>query len=680
MCGAASVLVALASGGVVGLDRLLFDLTLAAHHALGIGVRDSDGHVAIVAIDERTLIAPELRDIPRVFFGPAFARMLDAVLAGGAKAVGFDALFAYDSTRIDPQLDASFRDALARHGRRVVIGRSARMSPVLPILLSVPENSVAFLELPRDPDGVTRQMPAELPTVSGERVPTLAARLVERAGGLMPDLIRLAPAWHLETMPAYGLVDVLRCAENVEVLRAAFADKVVLVGTTLPEEDRRLAPSRFIPAPIASPQAEAKANGCRLNQLPSSDQDSSTVPGVFLHAAAVDAALAGRNLAVATVWQNMMLSGLAAVVGAGISVSATLVVTFTVLAFCVIALVVVSGALLAVGFWFPVSVAAVALPTSAGLGYVARYLFEERRRRWIQQTFHHYLAPAIVDELATSETLPEVGGERRDVTVMFADLSGFTALSGLVSPQVLMRTTNRYLALITEEVAATGGYVDKFIGDAVMAIWGAPALDADHAEHAVTAAINISNRIMESRLEALAHGEEGFWIKMGLNSGEAIIGNVGSAKRLSYTAVGETVNLAARFESLPGDYGCMIVIGERTAEALNDSIRTCELDYIKVKGKTESVRIYEPFITESGVDEYVAGYTRALMGYRERRFKEAQQMWLGLHYPGLIDPKHPTTDGGDAATPARVMARRASGFLVDPPPIDWQGEWVKDSK
>ena len=222
--------------------------------------------------------------------------------------------------------------------------------------------------------------------------------------------------------------------------------------------------------------------------------------------------------------------------------------------------------------------------------------------------------------------------------------------------------------------------MDKFIGDAVMAIWGAPVVDLAHANHAVNAALTISGRIMESRLEALARDEEGFWIKMGLNSGEAVIGNVGSAKRLSYTAVGETVNLAARFESLPGDYGCMIVIGEQAANALTGAIPVCELDYIKVKGKTEPVRIYEPLNTEHAVDDYITGYGRALIAYRERRFDEAQQLWLGLSYPGLIDPKRLKTDSKDTATPARVMAGRASEFLVDPPPIDWQGEWVKESK
>jgi adenylate cyclase len=679
-CGLASAAITLASDGTLGTDRFLFDLSLASHHALGINQRNEDNLVAVVAIDERTLEAPELRHIPRVFFGRAFANMLNAVFDAGALAVGLDVLFAYDSTRFDPKLGAPFRKALVRHGDRVVLGRSARATPAIPILLAVPDDAVAFLELPRDPDGVTRRVPAAYPTVEGERVPTLAARLVERAGGTMPGPIRLTPAWHLETLPTYALIDVLRCAESPAEMVAAFAGKVILVGSTLPEEDRRLSPSRFIAPPVVQAMAAEAAGGCRLDQLGASDPDSPTVPGVFLHAAAVEAALASRNVTVASAWEVATLSGFAAVVGAIFAVNAAPTATLAALVLGIAALATAGGALLAVGFWFPASIAAVSLPVSAGFGYTARFLMEERRRRWIQQIFGHYLAPRVVDKLASDEKLPELGGERREVTVMFADLSGFTALSGRVPPRALMEASNRYLALIAEEVEHTGGYVDKFIGDAVMAIWGAPVGDPSHARSAVSAGLAISERMVSARTESVARGEEGFWLTIGMNSGPAIVGNVGSPKRLAYTVVGETVNLAARFESVPGDYACMIVIGEGTAKAVDGPRPVCELDLIKVKGKAEPVRIYEPFAAANGaVADYAAGYARALAAYRERRFSRAQQHWLSLHYPGPIDPKRLKAEGGVVATPNRVMAARAAAFIAEPPPEDWGGEWERES-
>jgi len=680
-CGLGALAATVASGGTVGLDRLLYDLALAGHHALGANQRSSEP-VAVVAIDRATLDAPELRDIPRVFMGPAFTTMLDATVGAGATAVGFDVIFAYDSTRFDPKLEAPFRAALERHGEKVVLGRSAQTAPALPILLAAPDDAIGFLELPRDPDGVSRRVPAALATDQGP-VPTMTERLLARAGRAMPAEVRLAPAWHLETMPTYALIDVTRCAAAGDrgALERAFAGKVVLVGTTLAEEDRRLAPSRFIAPPASTPRTESGAVACRLERQGASDPDTETIPGVFIHAAAVESVLAGRLIEPAPSGLVAGLSGAAGTAGALIAIAAAPAVTVAALAAGVLALVLGSAGLLAAGLWLPTALAALALPVAAGIAYAIRFMVEERRRRWIQRVFGHYLAATVVDQLAAAEAPPTLGGERREVTVMFADLSGFTALSGRIPPQALMETTNRYLVLIAEEVERTGGYVDKFIGDAVMAIWGAPVANPRHAQSAVRATLAIGARMAEERTAALTRGDDGFWVKMGVNSGPAIVGNVGSPKRLAYTVVGETVNLAARFESLPGDYGCLIVIGAATAAALDGAYPVCELDFIKVKGKAEPVKVYEPFAATNGVvSDYCQGFARGLAAYRARRFGEAQQLWLGLVYPGIVDPKKRASEGAAVATPNRAMAARATVFLTEPPPVGWRGEWVRESK
>src|SRR5262249_45233570 len=153
----------------------------------------------------------------------------------------------------------------------------------------------------------------------------------------------------------------------------------------------------------------------------------------------------------------------------------------------------------------------------------------------------------------------------RDVTIMFADLSGFTALSGKVGPSELMAVTNAYLAIIVDAVEATGGDVDKFICDAVMGVLGAPAPPPHHAAAAATAALAAVAAVQHAKDEADADGRPGYSVKIGLNSGRAVVGNVGAEDRFNYTAVGETVNIAARLESVPGDYGCRIVVGPATA-------------------------------------------------------------------------------------------------------------------
>src|SRR5262249_10597872 len=155
------------------------------------------------------------------------------------------------------------------------------------------------------------------------------------------------------------------------------------------------------------------------------------------------------------------------------------------------------------------------------VAYIVRFLVEERRRRRVQNAFGHYIAPAIVDQLVDSEAPLRLGGEEREVTIMFADLSGFPALSGQVGSAELMAVTNSYLAIIVEAVEASGGYVDKFIGDAVMGVWGAPAANPDHAAAAAHAALAAVRGVMHAKAEADAEGRPGYAVKIGLNSGRA---------------------------------------------------------------------------------------------------------------------------------------------------------------
>src|SRR5262249_51872906 len=157
-----------------------------------------------------------------------------------------------------------------------------------------------------------------------------------------------------------------------------------------------------------------------------------------------------------------------------------------------------------------------------------------------------------------------------------ADLSGFTALSGKVEPEVLMRVTNQYLGYIVEEVEATGGYVDKFMGDGVLALWGAPAPDPQHAIHGVQAALAVVTRLSQARQMAAAQHQISFGVKIGVNSGVAMVGNVGTQGRYNYTTVGETVNIAARLESVPEIYACQVVVAPETAVLTQDTFLLCE--------------------------------------------------------------------------------------------------------
>jgi len=327
----------------------------------------------------------------------------------------------------------------------------------------------------------------------------------------------------------------------------------------------------------------------------------------------------------------------------------------------------------------------IALIAAPGIAYTVRYLVEERAHQHVRHAFGHYLAPAIVDRLAHDPGSLKLGGERREVTVMFADLSGFSAISGRMEPESLTATVNRYLAYIVDEVEKTNGYVDKFIGDAVMAMWGAPVADPNHAVKAVRAAMAAARHIRRLRAEDEARGAEGFSLKIGINSGPAVVGNVGTERRYNYTAIGETVNLASRLERVPAVYRCEIVMGPRTAELASGEFLLRELDCILVKGGRAPMAIYEPIAVRAAASpEQIARVNRfaeALADYRAKRFADAAAIWRELaDKEGDVE----TAGNGSAAagdeSPPGVMAHRARGLIAHPPAGAWDGVHVLNLK
>ena len=674
-CALAVSAVSLLAGGTLPMaDGWLFDLSVAARATLT--PAPDRWAVAVVALDRRSLEAPELRDLPRVFLAPYWAKMLDAVFAAGARAVAFDVIFAYNANRFQPDYDRPFLERLSRHRDRVVLATTARTRVADP-LFHAAGGSVGHAELTPDVDGVYRRVSAAVRFTDGTAEATLAAAVLARAGAPpMPASLLLVPRAHLETIPSYSLIDVVRCAASWPgALADAFGGRIVLVGTTLAEEGRKPAPDRFLrPPPHDEPPSNAPEAGCVLRRLGASYPESRTVPGVFVHAATVDAVATGHIVTTAPPLSLAALAGLLAFGGTWLGFALSpwwaAVASLAVLA----GLFATSTLLLATGLWVAVALPGAAIIGAAALAYVVRFLVEDRRRRRVQRAFSHYLAPQIVDRLVEGESELRLGGERREVSVMFADLSGFTALSGQLGSQELMEVTNRYLGELVAAVEATGGYVNSFVGDAVMGIWGAPASDADHAINAVRAALAAVVRVDTLRAADTARGQPAFSVKIGINSGQATVGNVGAEKRYNYTAVGETVNIASRLESLPGDYACRVVVGPLTAELAGRRFVLSELDWIRLLGKTEPISIFEPLCEhpEAGEAEraYVAAYEAALKAYRAGRFAEAIALWRAALHPRA----------GALATPATVMAQRAANFAGHAPDPGWGAVWVKTSK
>jgi adenylate cyclase len=238
----------------------------------------------------------------------------------------------------------------------------------------------------------------------------------------------------------------------------------------------------------------------------------------------------------------------------------------------------------------PVAGLVLVLLHAYGVKFVAEFLAKQQ----IKRQFGTYLSPAMVEKLQKNPALLQLGGESRELSIMFTDVRGFTAISEHYGADVqgLTRIMNRYMTAMTARIIENGGTLDKYIGDAQMAFWNAPLDDPDHAEHAVATALQMMESLDEFNAEIVKEGIPAFGMGLGINTGTVVVGNMGSDQRFDYTCLGDSVNLASRLEGQSKPYGVRIVLGPHTAEAVASKYSVVELDCIAVKGKKEGVKIY----------------------------------------------------------------------------------------
>ncbi len=301
-----------------------------------------------------------------------------------------------------------------------------------------------------------------------------------------------------------------------------------------------------------------------------------------------------------------------------------------------------------------------------------KHFIEESQKRFIKNAFSTYIAPSVVKQLMDSPEKLELGGEQRDITAFFSDVQGFTSISETLSPPDLVELLNDFLTEMTDIILSHEGTVDKFEGDAIIAFFGAPNTLENHAETATAACIEMQKRM--SKLREIWRNSQKPELKMriGLCSGPAVVGNMGSKNRMDYTMMGDTVNTAARLEGVNKTYGIYTLISESTFQAAQNLIFSREIDSINVVGKKEPITIYEPIDFRENVDDgllhAVDWYTKGLHSYRSRDWKQA----IGFFNKTLeILP-----DDG----PSRIMIERCIQFSENPPLEDWNGSFTMTTK
>jgi adenylate cyclase len=252
-----------------------------------------------------------------------------------------------------------------------------------------------------------------------------------------------------------------------------------------------------------------------------------------------------------------------------------------------------SVAFFARGVWLPLIVPALSI-VFAFVGDLAwKYVVEGREKRQVKKLFSRYVSKDVYDQLVADPTLAALGGARRHMTVLFSDVRGFTAMTEKGSPEDVVAQLNEYFSRMVSVVFEHRGTVDKFVGDMVMALFGAPLDDDDHAEHAVQTALAMAKTLNELNVEWQSQGRPTLDIGIGINTGEMVAGNIGSDTIMSYTVIGDAVNLGARLESLNKDYGTRIIISDTTRVRLKGRYDIHPLGDVVVKGKSKPVAIFE---------------------------------------------------------------------------------------
>ncbi len=319
-----------------------------------------------------------------------------------------------------------------------------------------------------------------------------------------------------------------------------------------------------------------------------------------------------------------------------------------------------------------ISATSISIVGTFTLASIINYIVEAQQKSFITDAFGQYLSPKVIEKLIEDPSKLNLGGERRVMTAYFSDVAGFSTISEKLSPEELVALLNDYLSQMCEIIAKYQGTVDKFEGDAIIAFWGAPIPMEEHAVLACKASLEMDQRMVEIRQRLKEQGKDELHVRMGLNTGPMVVGNMGSKKRMDYTIMGDSVNLAARLEGANKFFDTYLMISEFTYEFVKNEIEARELDIIKVVGKNEPVRIYELLAVKGYLSKEkqqgVEIFHDALLHYRSQEFKEAVKLFNRVFEFIPEDP------------PSKIYLSRCSGFIKNRPLPEWDGVFQLTSK
>jgi len=677
--------------------------------------------VTIVDIDEKSLADPRLGQWP--WPRGRIADMVDGLTRMGAVVIAFDAVFS-ESDRLNPDVAAdTFRDldkatrdklkALPSNDRiladairksRVVLGESAgpdvyaEPDTTLPATgfatlgpepqrfmfqfrgllrnVSVLEKAAAgrgLLTIVPERDGIVRRVPLVM-QAQGVTMPSLSLEMLRVASGSGTILVKADEAG-MKSIGVKGLQIPTDKNGRLWVHYARSDPELYVSAVDL--LDGRVPSERINGKLVLIGTSAAGLNDIKTTPV------SQAMPGAEIDAQVLESALTGAVLSrpsygIAVELFTALLLGLLVIAFAPGLGPVTLVIVGSLFASVLIGTswyYYVHHRLL-LDFTYPLlSTAAVYLTL-----IFASFVREQAQRRQIRSAFGRYLSPSLVEQLAYSPEKLVLGGEEREMTVMFSDVRGFTAISESYKndPQGLTRLMNRFLTPLTNAILARKGTIDKYMGDAIMAFWNAPLDDKEHQLNACNAAVDMLERIDELNRVREREAKEGgqlhipLNIGVGINTGTCVVGNMGSDLRFDYSVFGDSVNLASRLEGQTKEYGFPIIIGSKTAMAVKDKLAILELDFIMVKGKREPEVIYaiagREDVAHSERFQRLRNLTIEMLAcYRDRDFEGAL---------AAIDRGRRSDEAHELQLLFNLYETRILNYKESPPPADWNGSFA----
>jgi adenylate cyclase len=396
------------------------------------------------------------------------------------------------------------------------------------------------------------------------------------------------------------------------------------------------------------------------------------MPGVEVHAHAIDTILRGDFIRDAPDWLTVAL-----IFGMSL-VAALALLGLPMIAAALGSLLALALYLLGASYYFDEHIVLNLIypPLALVMTYTAvvfyRVIFEQGQTRALRGVLGQYLSPAVVEHVTREPDSLKLGGDQREMTVMFADLRGFTSFSESLDPETLVHLLNEYLNIMSDVVFKYEGTIDKYMGDAIMAFWGAPQQQPDHAALACRTALEMVTALDELNARWTTLGRPRLAMGIGINTGIMKVGNMGSSSRFDYTVLGDAVNLASRLEGLNKEYGTTLIVSKATLDQTGGAFHARFLDLVAVKGKREPAEVYEILEAEHlpgmQAGPAVRAYEEGIELYRERD-------WLGAAAKFQEALRLSPDDG-----PSAVYLQRSEELLHDPPPVDWDGVYVMTRK